>query len=647
MLGWTSPVVVKSLQGINFDGMTFKHPLFDRTSLAVMADYVTTEDGTGVVHTAPGHGRDDFYTGQKYGLPVLCPVDERGVMTAEAGEFAGLFYEKANPVIVERLREAGALLREDDYTHSYPHAERDEMPVIFRATEQWFVAIDHEDLRARMLAETETVNWVPESGANRIRSMIGGRPDWCISRQRPWGVGIPVFYGLPSREPVYDHFAFEVIASLIEQDGSDAWFTRSPSEILPSGYVHPVTGETEFAKETDVLDVWFDSGSTHQVVYKTNTPEWTDDFPVDLYLEGSDQHRGWFNSSMVISTALEGTAPYKEVVTHGFVTDEQGRKMAKRLGNVIEPIAACDQYGADVLRLWVASIDYQNDMPCGETLLKRIGEDYRRIRNTLRFLLSNLDDYEPNLAPDKLQDIDEWIVEQADLLVDDCATFADADSKGSYARYAFREVATAIHNFCGGPLSGFYLDVIKDRMYCDGKDWASRRSVQAASYEVLLRLTKLAAPILMHTAEEVYERIPLNNKLASVHMETFDFPTQERLSEIEASELQVRFAALLEFRSYLNAALETWKTENQVKDSQDILVHVRSTEETIETLKSFGDELPTLLKVSWLEFEVGESQLSFSLSPYEKCERSRIRRPDVEKVGEHFLTKRDRKALGL
>lgn len=637
-VGWTSYEIVGKFQGINFDHAVFTHPIYGRDSLAVMADYVTTEDGTGVVHTAPGHGRDDFYTGQRYDLPVLCPVDERGVLTEEAGEFAGIHYRDCDTAVVERLRELGHLLASSPFQHSYPHSERDGKPVIFRATEQWFVSIDHDALRTRMLEEIEKVEWLPATGQNRIEAMVAGRPDWCISRQRPWGVGIPVFFGRQTRTPVLDPEVIEIVARLVEKHGSDAWFEREAEDILPKGYVHPETGETEFTKETDVLDVWFDSGSTHLCVFEGNVePIWKEDLPVDLYLEGSDQHRGWFNSSLVIGTAVRGEAPYRQVLTHGFVVDEKGFKMSKRLGNVIDPVEASEKVGADVIRLWVAGVNWQNDPACSEAILKQFGEMYRTIRNTLRFLLGNLSDADPGLQP-RLLDLDEWLVEQVDLLVADCLD--------SYSRYEFGEVFTSIHNFCAKELSKFYLDAIKDRMYCDGKDWPSRRSGQAACLYALDRLNKLVAPILCHTAEEVYARVPAKSRLFSVHAEILEPPSEERLAEIEASSLQTQFAALLEFRSRVFTEFEAWKETSDVKDSQDVRATVTDSAEVVALLSPMKDELANYLKMSAVELTVGKPGSTFSVSEYPKCERSRLRRADVREVRGVMLTERDRRALG-
>jgi isoleucyl-tRNA synthetase len=529
--GFADYTVVKSVKGSEIEKTVFAHPVYGRDSMALLADYVTTEDGTGVVHTAPGHGREDFMTGQRYGLPVLCPVNERGILTKDAGEFDGIHYKKCDEVVVNRLQELGALLHVEDFQHTYPHAERDGKPVIFRATEQWFIGIDQPfhlnkeiTLREKMLTQIDEIQenkgWVPESGYKRIRAMIEGRPDWCISRQRPWGVGIPILYGKESSEPVLDPVAIEAIAKMIEEQGSDGWYDLDPNEILPADYAHPETGETEFRKETDVFDVWFDSACTNLCVLEGNVePEWKDRWPSDLFLEGSDQHRGWFNVSLIVGTAARGEAPYKEVLTHGMVLDGKGRKMSKRFGNVIDPTKVCEQQGADILRCWAASVDYENDMPCSDELIKTSGEGYRRIRNTLRFLLSNLYDYDPSAEPELLA-IDRWIMERSDILV--------SQAMKAYDRYEFQKVWSGLHNFCVNDVSAVYADAIKDRMYCDGQDWDSRRSAQAACHHVLNHLVKLVAPILVHTAEEVYERIPGISQLTSVHMESIQAKTCTR-----------------------------------------------------------------------------------------------------------------------
>jgi len=636
-LGWEKYEVVERLDGINLEHVKFKHPIFDRPSIAVMAEYVTTEDGTGVVHTAPSHGRDDFYTGQKYGLPVPNTVDERGILTAEAGEFEGVSYKDCDTVVVNRLQEVGALLKVSDYEHSYPYSERDERPVIFRATEQWFVSIDHNDLRNRMMDAIPYVTWYPPQGQNRIEAMVSGRPDWCISRQRPWGVGIPIFYGAKTRTPVMDSIAIEAVAKLVEQEGSDAWFERDPVDILPPGYIHPETGETEFTKETDVLDVWFDSGCVSLCVLEGNVePQWKEHWPADVFFEGSDQHRGWFNSSLVIAMATMGQAPYKEVATHGWVLDEHGIKLSKRLGNSVDPIEASDKYGADVIRMWVASVDYANDVRISDNLLKQIGDNYRTIRNTLRFLLGNLSGLQPG-DDVPLQHLDQWILEQVDLLTETCTE--------AYRRYDFGEVINSIHNFCAKELSKQYLDSIKDRMYCELADSSLRKSGQIACKIALTRIVKLVAPILVHTAEETWTKM---GNQSTIHAEFFDTVSPERFESIEGSDLQNRYAAIWTVREDVFAAFERWKGTDGIKDSQDVIVTIVESGVTLRVLQTFGtEELAILFKMSWVELKEGEQAVVFRKSPFLKCERSRIRRPDVEMVGDIPLTKRDRVAVGL
>jgi isoleucyl-tRNA synthetase len=622
---------VATVLGSTLEGLVFKHPILDRDSIAVLADYVTTEDGTGVVHTAPGHGHEDFATGRKYGLPALCPVDEAGVYTADALEFEGKKISDADTFVVERLQETGNLLKAYDYEHSYPYSERDKKPVIYRTTEQWFINVDHDELRGRALQEIDRVKWIPEQGKARITAMVENRPDWCISRQRTWGVGIPILFGVPSAEPVYDQEIFERVARMVEQGGSGAWFEASVQEILPPGFKHPKTGETEFRKETDVLDVWLDSGVTHfTVLERKHNPAWKElTWPADMYLEGSDQHRGWFNSSLTTAVALEGAAPYKSVLTHGFVLDEKGEKMSKSKGNVVDPIAASNQYGADIIRYWAASVDYNQDVPCGDSLFKQAGEHYRRIRNTLRFLLANLYDFDTG---DVTEDIDRWVIDRTSELEIACCE--------DYDDYDFNAALSRVHNFCARELSQFYLDAIKDRMYCDAPDSPVRRSGQAACHTVLLKLTKLIAPLLPHTAEEVYERTPNPDKKQSVMMEVIQ-PAGGVTPDTYG------FGDLIEFRDELFAELEPWKVKAGIKDPQDVRVKITADRETCEKLKSFGEELPNLLRVSWVEInESDERQFEFEESPYLKCERSRLRRPDVEEVNGVPLTQRDRRVLG-
>jgi isoleucyl-tRNA synthetase len=632
--GWGPHQMVRSFAGREVEGLLFKHPVYGRDSLAVLADYVTDEDGTGIVHTAPGHGRDDFATGAKYGLQVLCPVDARGILTEEAGEFAGTHYKKCDVVVVERLRELGALLAEADYRHSYPHAERDGNPVIFRATEQWFVSIDHAGLRDKAVSEIDQkVEWFPRSGQNRLRGMVQNRPDWCVSRQRPWGVGIPVFYGADSGEPVLDPVAIEAVAQLVETEGSDAWYEKGPAQILPPGYQHPQTGETEFRKEVDVFDVWFDSGSTQFAVMEGRVePRWKERLPADVYLEGSDQHRGWFNVSLLLGIALRGAGPYQAVVTHGFVTDEKGQKMSKRLGNIVDPVAVCDQYGADVLRYWAASVNYEDDVPCSDALLKVAGENYRSVRNTLRFLLGNLADYDGSVG--EPSPLDRWIVWRVGEL--------EAQALDLYRRYQFNDALALVHSFCVNEVSLVYADFVKDRMYCDAADSPRRRAAQAASLAVLQRLVLLVAPVVPHTAEEVYARMPVAERKPTVFAESCPGERFEKVPEVEAA---------LAVREWVFAALETWRAASGVKDSQDVQAWLTVSADEAAALAGLGDDLAVLFKLAGVDVQVGERHAEFRVSEWPKCDRSRLRRADVAPAvwqGETvLLSARDRRVLGL
>ncbi|RYG44159.1 hypothetical protein EON79_15485, partial [bacterium] len=543
--------------------------------------------------------------------------------------------------------------------HSYPYAERDGKPVIFRATEQWFVAIDPE--RPQMISEIGDVRWYPETGENRISAMVKNRPDWCVSRQRHWGVGIPVFFGKESGVPVLDPVAIEAIAELVEREGSDGWFERSPAEILPAGYTHPETGETEFTKETDTLDVWFDSGSTSLVVLEQQVyPEWKAQrlhWPADVYLEGSDQHRGWFNTSLILGTTIKGAAPYKSVVTHGFVTDEQGRKMSKRLGNVVDPVSVCEKYGADVLRVWAASVKWEDDVPCGDNVLKQAGEVYRDLRNTLRFLIGVVgssrspvsdtvsvssvsgvpdgtetvpdtgDRDDPTTAETEV--IDVWVLAQFGALR---ARVLDA-----YTRFAFGDALRELHNFSRDTLSRFYLDVVKDRLYCDAPDSPRRLSAEATCRKIAEGMICLLAPIVPHTAEEAWSKLG--------HSDTVFIEALSGEELVVSPDLLNIFESLLSTREAVNMAFEAWKGTEGLKDSQEVIVTLPP---DLAVVGFSPEDAAAFLRVSWVE--EGES-LGFRRSPYEKCARSRIRRPDVEEVeidGERVpLTARDRAVLGV
>ena len=496
-LEWENAEVVKTVKGSELEYTVAKHPFYDRDSLVMLGDHVTTDAGTGCVHTAPGHGEDDFIVGKKYGLEVLCPVDDKGVLTEEAPGFEGLFYDKANKPITEKLEEVGALLKLTFITHSYPHDWRTKKPIIFRATAQWFASI--EAFRKELLEAVAETKWVPAWGETRLHNMVRDRSDWCISRQRAGGVPIPVFYA-ENGDPIITDETINHVADLFREHGSNVWFEREAKDLLPEGFTHSGSPNGEFRKETDIMDVWFDSGSSHQAVLEER-----DDLqrPADLYLEGSDQYRGWFNSSLSTAVAVTGKAPYKGVLSHGFVLDGEGRKMSKSIGNIVVPKKIMDQLGGDILRLWVSSVDYQSDVRISDDILKQVAEVYRKIRNTFRFLLGNLDDFKPSentVAIAELREVDRYMLVKLNDLI--------TKVKEAYETYDFAAVYHAIHNFCTIDLSSFYLDFAKDILYIEGANHEDRRAIQTVLYDVLVALTKLVTPILPHTADEVWPYIP-------------------------------------------------------------------------------------------------------------------------------------------
>lgn len=519
-LEWENAEVVKTVKGSELEYTVAKHPFYDRDSLVMLGDHVTTDAGTGCVHTAPGHGEDDFIVGKKYGLEVLCPVDDKGVLTEEAPGFEGLFYDKANKPITEKLEEVGALLKLTFITHSYPHDWRTKKPIIFRATAQWFASI--EAFRKELLEAVAETKWVPAWGETRLHNMVRDRGDWCISRQRAWGVPIPVFYA-ENGDPIITDETINHVADLFREHGSNVWFEREAKDLLPEGFTHPGSPNGEFRKETDIMDVWFDSGSSHQAVLEER-----DDLqrPADLYLEGSDQYRGWFNSSLSTAVAVTGKAPYKGVLSHGFVLDGEGRKMSKSIGNIVVPKKIMDQLGGDILRLWVSSVDYQSDVRISDDILKQVAEVYRKIRNTFRFLLGNLDDFKPSentVAVAELREVDRYMLVKLNDLI--------TKVKEAYETYDFAAVYHAIHNFCTIDLSSFYLDFAKDILYIEGANHEDRRAIQTVLYDVLVALTKLVTPILPHTADEVWPYIP---GVTEESVQLTDMPEAVQLDDAEA-----------------------------------------------------------------------------------------------------------------
>lgn len=493
-IGWEDVEVLKTLAAEDLEYMTAQHPLYDRESLVILGDHVTFEDGTGLVHTAPGHGADDYVVGQKYGIDPLSPIDNKGYFTDEAPGFAGMFYDDANIKVTDMLKEKDLLLKLDFFTHSYPHDWRSKKPVIFRATPQWFASI--KDFRQEILDEIPKVDWIQPWGEQRIYNMIRDRGDWVISRQRQWGVPLPIFYG-ENGEAIIDPEVIDHIADLIAEHGINIWFEKEAKDLLPEGYTHPSSPNGHFEKETDIMDVWFDSGSSHAGVLK-NRDEL--EFPADLYLEGSDQYRGWFNSSLTTSVAVNGVAPYRAVWSQGFVLDDKGRAMSKSLGNVIDPMKVMNQLGADIIRLWVTNVDVGADVPISMEILQQVSETYRKIRNTLRFMIQNTEDFdkaENYVAYDDLRPVDQYLLNRLDEVV--------ATIKEAYEAYDFRSAYRAINHFCTVDLSNFYMNIAKDILYIEAPNSANRRAIQTVFYEVLVTLTRLLTPVIPHTAEEVWE----------------------------------------------------------------------------------------------------------------------------------------------
>ncbi|PKR78553.1 isoleucine--tRNA ligase [Halalkalibacillus sediminis] len=626
-LEWKDMNILKTFKGRELEYIVTRHPFYDRDSLIILGDHVTTETGTGCVHTAPGHGEDDFWIGQQYGLDVLCPVDGKGVFTDEAPGFEGQFYDKANKEITEKLQEVGALEKLDFMIHSYPHDWRTKKPTIFRATSQWFASI--KDFREQILDEIKEVNWHPEWGEIRMHNMVKDRGDWCISRQRVWGVPIPVFYG-ENGEPIITDETIQHVSDLFRDHGSNVWFEREAKDLLPEGFTHESSPNGTFTKETDIMDVWFDSGSTHQAVLMERDDL---DRPADLYLEGSDQYRGWFNSSLSTSVAVTGKAPYKGILSHGFTLDGNGRKMSKSLGNVMVPSKVMKQLGADILRLWVASVDYSADVRVSDEILKQVAEVYRKIRNTFRFMLGNLHDYDPTynmLLENELEEVDRYMLIRLQEVV--------RKVRKAYDEYDYSVIYHTINNFCTIDLSSFYLDFAKDILYIEEADDKRRRSIQTVYHEILITLTQLLSPILSHTADEVWNFIP---GVQAESVQLTDMPEAREISN--ESMIREKWEAFMNIRENVLKALEESRADKVIGKSLEAKVTiVPKDEETYDLLK----EMPYLnqfLIVS--EVVVAQShdlaksydQVSVAIEKHkgEKCQRCWVASHSVGKDEEY------------
>lgn len=614
---------VAHVKGSHLAGVICKHPLYDRESPILFGDHVTVDAGTGCVHTAPGHGEEDFQIGKKYNLDILCPVDSKGRMTAQAPGFEGLFYEQANKAITEKLDELGYLLKLKFITHQYPHDWRTKKPIIFRATEQWFASID--GFRQEMLEQIKQVKWIPSWGELRIHNMIADRGDWCISRQRLWGVPLPIFYCKKCGEPHVTEETISFIADLFAKEGSSVWYAKDEQELMPAGQTCSACGCTKFRKETDTMDVWFDSGSSHMAVLgEREELSW----PADLYLEGSDQYRGWFNSSLSTAVATQGKAPYRQVLSHGFTMDGEGRKMSKSLGNTIEPAKIINMYGADILRLWVVSSDYQADQRLSDSILKQIAEVYRKLRNTFRFLLGNLHGFDPaadRLALSELTELDRYALVKLQRLIDRVTK--------AYDEYDFHQVYVDIHTFCNGFLSQFYFDVLKDRLYVLPAESSVRRSAQTALYELLLSLVSMVSPLIPHTADEVWKYTP---GVKEISVQLVDFPVSEPAYVDEG--LEAKWDRLLDLRDVVLKALEEARAAKLIGNSLGAKVVLTPAEE-VASLLAEAEELDQLFIVSQVELKPASAEVSKEEKLHvevleadgEKCDRCRMILPSVGK----------------
>lgn len=630
-LGWEETTVLKTFKGSELEYVTAQHPFYDRDSLLIVGDHVTLDAGSGCVHTAPGHGEDDYFASLSYKLEVISPVDGRGIYTDEAPGFEGVYYEKANPMIIELLEEKGRLLKLDYFSHSYPHDWRTKKPVIYRATPQWFASIDA--FREEILEAIAGVDWVPAWGEQRLHNMVRDRGDWVISRQRAWGVPLPIFYG-ENGDAIITKETIAHLVPLFREYGSNVWFAREAKDLLPEGFTHPSSPNGTFTKETDIMDVWFDSGSSHEGVL--NERDYLSR-PADLYFEGSDQYRGWFNSSITTGVAINGKSPYKQILSHGMVLDGKGRKMSKSIGNTVDPNKIMNQMGADILRLWVSSSDYQADVRISDDILKQVADVYRKIRNTFRFLLGNTSDFNPTtdaVAYDKLSEADQYMLATYNRLA--------RQIDEAYNKYEFSTVYRTVNNFVTTDLSNFYLDFAKDVVYIEAKESAARRSMQTVFYTIAKGLTQLLAPLLPHTADEIWSYLEFETA-KSVHLTDFEL-VAETAEQTQLIEKWTRFMTL---RDVVQKALEEARNEKLIGKSLMAKVTIYADQATSDLINSINNDVKQLLIVSDFEVVVGTENapetatkgdnvaVVVTAATGETCERCRVVKTDVGTHAEH------------
>ena len=615
--------VLGTASGQDFELLEVNHPLIDRKSKIILGEHVTLDAGTGLVHTAPGHGLEDWEVGCKYNIYILSPLDSKGCWTEECRipELVGVPYYKGNNMVIEMLEQTKALIFKNEITHSYPHCWRCKNPVIYRATPQWFVKVDR--FRDKALEAIKGVKWIPASGENRIGNMVADRTDWCISRQRAWGVPIPVFYCEDCGEVICTDETIENVAKIFEKESSDAWVKRETKDLLPEGFKCPKCGKTHIRKEKDIMDVWFDSGISWRAVVEDRAEE-LGHTPVDLYLEGSDQHRGWFQSALLTSVAVQGKAPYKQVLTHGFVFGEDGRKMSKSLGNYIRPDDIIKNYGADILRLWAASVDYRNDIKIGNNIIGQLAEIYKKTRNTARFLLGNLFDFDPKtdyVKYEDLKNIDKFALHKLNILINNVTD--------AFEHYEFFRYFQYLQNFAATDLSSFYLDIVKDRLYTSGKKSLSRRACQSVLYEISQVLSRILVPVMPHQAEDIWRNTPEQQRGGLESILLSSWPKEH--AEWNNPELEAEFQKILKLREVVTKAIEPLRTEKTIGSSLEVAVYVKSNE--TELLKKYENELGNIFITS--QAFITENAPTDSLREYsedeftvyvtkaigEKCER--------------------------